>query len=137
MSNRHSFLSTTGLLRSSSSASNASFTPSAYGSSKAAKATPTLQTEKPTGRLQRLKNLKELKLSSDISPKSHSTGGIIPLDPTFIVGMAIVMSLCFVGVISFAFIGAEDTPVFKDVLNGLAQTSPGVSGAGHDDLQTY
>lgn len=130
MSNRASFLSTTGLLRSTSSASAASVYSTKSNATKPS--TITSQTEKPASRLQRLKNLKKLKLSptsSDASPKPKRriTGGVIPMGSTFIVGMAVVMSLCFVMVISFAFIGAEDAPVFKDVLNDLAQHNPGVS----------
>lgn len=45
----------------------------------------------------------------------------------FIVGMAVVLSLFYIGALSFAFIGAEDEPVFKDMLNDLAKNNPGVS----------
>ena len=88
---------------------------------------PASQSDKSTSRMPRQKHLKKLQLSTDASPKPRGTGGVIPLGPTFIVGMAIVLSLCFIGVISFAFIGAEDAPVFKSTLSDLAAENPGVS----------
>lgn len=128
MSTRHSFLSTTGLIRSSSSASTASHYPSVYGGPKSS--LPSLSEKKSaTGRFQRLENLKKLKLPdiSDAAVKLRGTGGVVPLGPTFIVGIAIIMSLFFIGAVSFAFIGAEDAPVFQNTLNDLAKSSPGVS----------
>ncbi|GJE99627.1 hypothetical protein PsYK624_158980 [Phanerochaete sordida] len=134
MATRHSFLSTTGLLRSPSSASTASYAPSfAAGSPPAAPGKPT--------RFRHFKNLKSLTLSPKAKtespapppvkpqlepPARRGSGGVIPLGPVFIVGMAIVISLFFVGALSFAFIGAEDEPVFRATLDKLAAESPGI-----------
>lgn len=127
MSTRHSFLSTTGLLRSPSSASLASTVPSMYSAHEASKPAAPMVSEKTSSRLQRVKNLRKLRLPTDVTQRLRGTSGVIPLGSTFIVGIAIIMSLFFIGAISFAFIGGEDAPAFQDVLNNLAQTSPGVS----------
>ncbi|KIP08115.1 hypothetical protein PHLGIDRAFT_56755, partial [Phlebiopsis gigantea 11061_1 CR5-6] len=42
-----------------------------------------------------------------------------------IVGIGVIMSLFFIGALSFAFIGGEDEPVFQTTLDGLAKNSPG------------
>ena len=41
--------------------------------------------------------------------------------------MAVLFSIVFIGAISLAFVGAEDDPVFQDVLNEIARDNPGVS----------
>lgn len=48
------------------------------------------------------------------------------MGPMFVVGMAVVLSLLFIGAISFAFIGAEEEQIFKDLLNDIAQNTSGV-----------
>ncbi|EKM49539.1 uncharacterized protein PHACADRAFT_265076 [Phanerochaete carnosa HHB-10118-sp] len=129
MSTRHSFLSTTGLIRSSSSASTASFSPSTSKSTKS-----TLPSFGKQGKLRNFRNLKSLTLSTKPEPekpkpekpKVRGSGGVIPLGPTFIVGISIVISLFFIGSLSFAFIGAEDAPVFRDTLDSLADQNPGL-----------
>ena len=53
--------------------------------------------------------------------------GIVPLGPLFVVGIGVVISLLFVAVISFAFIGAgEEDEIFKSTLDDIARNSPGV-----------
>lgn len=59
-------------------------------------------------------------------PPLRGAGGVIPLGATFIVGIGIVISLFFIGALSFAFIGSEDEPVFQKRLDTLAATSPGL-----------
>lgn len=107
MSTRHSFLSTTGLLRANSSASTLS----------------TRQT-----------NLGNTKVGSHIrvdnTPKTRKTvtrAGVVPLGPTFIIFIAFFFSFIFIFSISFAFVGSEDEETFKDLLNDIAHNSPGVS----------
>lgn len=125
MSTRHSFLSTTGLIRSSSSVSNANLAPSVRAGSGTSRSTKTSQDPGP-----RSKNFKKLKLGAgveSVKTKLRGSAGVIPLGPTFIVGIAVVMSLFFIGALSFAFIGAEDEPMFQKTLNELAKEHPGVS----------
>lgn len=55
------------------------------------------------------------------------TSGVVPLGPTFLVVMTVLFSVVFIGAISLAFVGAEDDPVFRDVLNEMARDNPGVS----------
>lgn len=66
-------------------------------------------------------------------------GGIIPLRITTILTLSVVFSVCFILVISFAFMGDDgDEPFFKKTLNDVAQNSPGVSDAIHlKTLKTY
>ncbi|KAI1793398.1 hypothetical protein LXA43DRAFT_1002371 [Ganoderma leucocontextum] len=53
--------------------------------------------------------------------------GIIPLGPTFLVCMAVALSLLFIGTISLAFIADEDKPpVIVAVLNDVAANAPGI-----------
>lgn len=57
------------------------------------------------------------------SPRRGNT----PLRNNTIVTLAIMLSLFFVICISLAFIGADaDEPLFKHMLNGIGQTTPGV-----------
>lgn len=130
MSTRHSFLSTTGLLRPPSSASLASTVPSIYSVQTEApvKSTQTLS-EKVSDKIPRMKNLKNLKklrLPTETAKRFRGNAGLIPLGPTFIVGIAIIMSIFFIGALSFAFIGGEDAPVFQEILDNLAHNNPGV-----------
>lgn len=74
----------------------------------------------------RSKNLKKLTLAPKLRLDLHAQAGVVPLGSTFIVGIAIVISLFFIISISFAFVGAEDEAVFKDILDSLAETNPGV-----------
>ena len=127
MATRHSFLSTTGLIR---APSNASSVVSLYPASSPVDSSTS--TQKKTKNL-KSKNIKNLTLQATPSQQQTSlkrrihSGGVIPLGPVFIVGMAVVLSLFYIGALSFAFIGAEDELVFKDMLNDLAMNDPGVS----------
>lgn len=85
---------------------------------------PAAPSEKPSNK--RLKNLKKLTLPIEAARKFRGTAGVIPLGPAFIVGIAVIMSIFFIGALSFAFIGGEDAPVFQNILDELAHTSPGV-----------
>ena len=73
-----------------------------------------------------MKNLKKLRLPIESAKKLRGTAGVIPLGPAFIVGIAIIMSLFFIGALSFAFVGGEDVPVFREILDDLANNDPGV-----------
>ncbi len=54
--------------------------------------------------------------------------GVVPLGPTFIVSMAVTLSLLFILVIMCAFISDEDeTPAFASMLDDVAANTPGVS----------
>ncbi|TCD70138.1 hypothetical protein EIP91_004608 [Steccherinum ochraceum] len=148
--NRHSFLSTTGLLRSPSSGSIMSVT-STYSqtplasSSRGTTTTPlsTSQYSKVSGpsrtRVLRghrttlpeplqpaVQTMHEFKRRS-VAPRLRTRAGIVPLGPTFLVVMAVLFSLFFVGTISFAFIGSEEeTPPFKTMLDAVARDTPGI-----------
>ena len=126
MATRHSFLSTAGLVRAPSPGpSVANANPSAYATRRQVAFGGTPSTSDPKEQ-NRSKNLKKLKLSSKFRPQAYASAGVIPLSPTFLVGLAAVISLCFIVVISFAFLGAEDEAIFKNVLDNLAETNPGV-----------
>jgi hypothetical protein len=61
-------------------------------------------------------------------PRLAGHGGIIPLQTSTILFLAITFSLLFIVSISFAFMGdGGDEPYFKKTLNAVAQDSPGVS----------
>ena len=119
MSTRHSFLSTTGLIRSPSSGSTL---PSHHASSRGTKTgnTPFFHRAKPSEKPAQPKSFHPLQ-------KLRTTAGVVPLGPTFLVIMAVLFSIVFIGAISLAFVGAEDDPVFQDVLNEIARDNPGVS----------
>ncbi|KAI0086473.1 hypothetical protein BDY19DRAFT_960057 [Irpex rosettiformis] len=123
MATRHSFLSTTGLIR---APSNASSIVSLYPAS-SPPVDAESSTQKKTKNL-KSKNIKNLTLPPTETPnlKRRAHAGVIPLGPVFIVGMAVVLSLFYIGALSFAFIGAEDEAVFKDMLNDLARNDPGI-----------
>ncbi|CCL99705.1 uncharacterized protein FIBRA_01727 [Fibroporia radiculosa] len=107
MSDRHSFLSTTGLIRASSNASTISpATHARPGSTRPGKQT---HPRKPK--------------SSAIVTR----GGITPLGPAFLVGIAVVLSLLFISSIACAFVGSDaDEPPFKGLLDGIAVNNPGI-----------
>jgi len=104
MATRHSFLSTTGLIRAPSNTGRAA-------SSRHAKSGGT-KPEQPACTRQ---------------PSIVTKAGILPLGPTFLIGIAIGFSLIFIISISCAFIGSDDDePPFKNFLNNIAETSPGI-----------
>ena len=108
MSTRHSFLSTTGLIRAPSNAS-------------------TLPHVKSTKHAQK-SGTKPKTPSRAKTVLSRTKAGILPLGTRFIVGMAILFSLFFIFSLSCAFIGTEeDEPPFKDLLDNVAANDPGVS----------
>ncbi|KAF7792627.1 hypothetical protein EIP86_003724 [Pleurotus ostreatoroseus] len=112
MSSRHSFLSTTSLLRSPSAASLAPSIPATPSSTRLGRIVRGHKRTPNDSNPVEVPNTQPRRLCGD--------NGIIPLGPMFVVGIAIVISLCFIGAISFAFIGAEDELIFRDVLNELA-----------------
>ncbi|CAL1713170.1 unnamed protein product [Somion occarium] len=117
MSTRHSFLSTTGLIRSPSAVSTIS-THASSGGTKPTKSEASVFKTKAT----RTEPLKALR----------TRAGIVPLGPTFLVVMALLFSLLFIASISFAFIGSEEGPDFKDVLDDVAQNNPGIVLVGEN-----
>ncbi|KZT09127.1 uncharacterized protein LAESUDRAFT_722833 [Laetiporus sulphureus 93-53] len=104
MSTRHSFLSTTGLIRAPSDASSSKTRrPAKFGGTKPG------QTPRNKARLTRIQ------------------AGIIPLSVPFLVGMVIAFSLIFIVSISCAFIGSDDDePPFRELLNSVAKNDPGI-----------
>ncbi|KAI0786818.1 hypothetical protein C8Q75DRAFT_720174 [Abortiporus biennis] len=118
MSTRHSFLSTTGLLRSNSSVSVAS---SYHASTRDTMRGPTtVSSPAPTP-------TPDPQAPGPNSAKKLATrAGVLPLGSTFIVILAGFFSLLFIVCISFAFMGLEDGSEFKDTLNDLARNSPGI-----------
>ncbi|KAI0076698.1 hypothetical protein K474DRAFT_1662571 [Panus rudis PR-1116 ss-1] len=108
MSTRHSFLSTAGLLRAPSSASAVS---SHYA--------PSVAPERQNSRAQSRRR-------GPIATTIPTRAGVIPLGPTFIIIIAIIFSAVFISSISFAFIGAEEEPAFRDLLNDVANNDPGI-----------
>ncbi|KAI9058304.1 hypothetical protein FKP32DRAFT_1669200 [Trametes sanguinea] len=117
MSTRHSFLSTTGLIRPPSVASVAesTITPSRHakpgGTKPGDRVHPReLQTRKPVAR-----------------------AGVIPLGPAFIVGLAVFLSLLFILAVSCAFIPDEDEKMtFGAILDNVAANTPGIVLVGDD-----
>lgn len=116
MSTRHSFLSTTGLIRPMSAASFASpaddYLPDRFA---------------PSG----ISTSRRMRKSTVPPPQTNPTlttrAGIIPLGPTFLVCMAVALSLLFIGTISLAFIADEDKPpATAAILNDVAANTPGV-----------
>ncbi|KAF9817293.1 hypothetical protein IEO21_03553 [Rhodonia placenta] len=105
MSTRHSFLSTTGLVRAPSDAgSKASSRHARFGGTKPEKKHPKSR-----------------------APALVTVAGIRPLGPMFLIGMAIGFSLIFIVSISFAFVGSdEDEPPFKEFLDNIAKDNPGI-----------
>ena len=55
-------------------------------------------------------------------------GGITPLGPSFLVGLAALLSIFFIISVSMVFVGAADEEdPFKELLDNAAQNNPGVS----------
>ncbi|KAI0365730.1 hypothetical protein BV20DRAFT_1038783 [Pilatotrama ljubarskyi] len=120
MSTRHSFLSTTGLIRPPSVASVAESTiPSRHahsGGTKPGRRTPKAAT-KPAKQ----------------PPVLRAKAGVIPLGPAFVVGIAVFLSLLFIAAISCAFISDEDErSPFADLLDDTAANTPGIVLIGDD-----
>ncbi|KAM5533434.1 hypothetical protein V8D89_012872 [Ganoderma adspersum] len=116
MSTRHSFLSTTGLIRPMSAASFASpaddYLPDRFAPSGV-----------PTSRRMR----KSAAQPPQTKPALTTRAGIMPLGPTFLVCMAVALSLLFIGTISLAFIADEDKPpATAAILNDVAANTPGI-----------
>ncbi|KAJ3556196.1 hypothetical protein NM688_g2160 [Phlebia brevispora] len=124
MSSRVSYLSTTGLIRSSSSASVAHSTRAPADGTKSVLKALRLHARTPNDSDQVGEKVQPRRLCND--------SGIVPLSPLFLVGIAIVISLCFIGAISCAFIGGEDEAIFKDLLDKIAEQSPGILLIGDD-----
>ena len=121
MSTRHSFLSTTGLIRPTSVASAASVADSYYIPNRHARSGGTTTRNIPKVATPQLQ---EQKLQKPLVTRA----GIIPLGPTFVVGMAVMLSLLFVAAISLAFIPDDDeVPAIARVLDDIAANTPGVS----------
>ncbi|KAH8104622.1 hypothetical protein BXZ70DRAFT_599275 [Cristinia sonorae] len=127
MSTRHSFLSTTGLLRTPSSGStmshmsNVTHLQAPPRGTKPGKRPLFLHRNTPP-------DPPKPKTKTSFAPVKRLTtrAGIVPLGPTFLVAMAMLFSLFFIASISFAFIGAEDEPEFRDLLNDIARNDPGI-----------
>ncbi|KAI0699303.1 hypothetical protein C8T65DRAFT_303943 [Cerioporus squamosus] len=127
MSTRHSFLSTTGLLRPSSAMSTLSMaddytTPShaRSGSTRSGRKPPSTAPPGPRPLPQSSKSL-------------TTRAGILPLGPGFLVGMAVTLSVLFILVIMCAFIPDDDeTPAFAGILDDIAVNSPGIVLIGDD-----
>ncbi|KAI0823933.1 hypothetical protein BC628DRAFT_1420370 [Trametes gibbosa] len=124
MSTRHSFLSTTGLIRPYSAASfsgDAATAPHARtGGTK-----PGRRTHKPTT------PIPSTGPSPPLAPRTKA--GIVPLGPAFIVGIAVLLSLLFTLALSCAFIADEDErPVFAAILDDAAANTPGIVLVGDD-----
>lgn len=123
MSTRHSFLSTTGLLRPASSLSNLSiaeeeevsipyYQHAQSGDTKPGrKQTDTVETRTP-------------QTTNALTTKA----GIRPLGSMFLVTMGVFLSILYIVVMMCAFIRDEDEkPVFASVLDDVAANTPGVS----------
>ncbi len=110
MSTRHSFLSTTGLVRGNTTSSTYSARQASSGGTKTGKNKQVTDDSKVTR-----------------SRKIVTRAGVIPLGPTFLIIIAFTFSVFFIASISFAFVGAEDEPTFKGLLEDIAHNNPGVS----------
>ena len=120
MSSRHSFLSTTGLIRPGSALSVVT---TAEGSAAPAHQHARSGSTKP-GR----KHTRTPAPATVPSKPLVTRAGIMPLGPGFFVCIAVFLSLLFVSVLSFAFISDEDErPAFADDLDWVAANTPGVS----------
>ncbi|KAH9850124.1 hypothetical protein C2E23DRAFT_735631 [Lenzites betulinus] len=130
MSTRHSFLSTTGLIRPPSAASfidDAAAAPHRHARPGGTK--PGRRTHKPTT------PVPSAGPSSGSSPSraSRTKAGIVPLGPAFVVGIAVLLSLLFILAISCAFIADEDErPMFAALLDDAAANTPGIVLVGDD-----
>ncbi|KAI0770235.1 hypothetical protein C8Q74DRAFT_1201513 [Fomes fomentarius] len=127
MSTRHSFLSTTGLIRPSSTMSMASTVEShipyyhhahSGGTKPGRKSSATTAPPPPP---------------PSSSKALTKRAGVVPLGPTFIVSMAVTLSLLFILVIMCAFISDEDEkPAFASMLDDVAANTPGLVLIGDD-----
>ncbi|TFK88198.1 hypothetical protein K466DRAFT_585745 [Polyporus arcularius HHB13444] len=125
MSTRHSFLSTTGLIRPSSAMSTLS-TADDYTTPSHARSGSTRPGRKPTAAT-------PLRPPPPSSKPLTTRAGILPLGPGFLVGMAVTLSLLFILVIMCAFIpDTDETPAFAGMLNDIAANSPGIVLIGDD-----
>ncbi|KAI0755042.1 hypothetical protein C8Q80DRAFT_1142550 [Daedaleopsis nitida] len=127
MSTRHSFLSTTGLIRPSSVLSTASVAESSYTSHYHSRTGSIKHGRRPTA--------KNTATPPPPLPKIPLTtkAGIIPLGPTFLVAMAVGLSLLFILVMTCAFIPDEnEKPAFAGMLDDVAENTPGIVLIGDD-----
>ncbi|TBU27218.1 hypothetical protein BD311DRAFT_846030 [Dichomitus squalens] len=121
MSTRHSFLSTTGLIRPVSAASAASVADSYYVPNRLARSEGTT-TGKPIAMPQ-----------PHVKKPPTTRAGIIPLGPMVIVSMAVTLSLLFTAAISLAFIPDDDnTSAIASMLDDVAANTPGIVLFGDD-----
>jgi hypothetical protein len=61
-----------------------------------------------------------------------ASGGIVRIQNTTLLIIAVIFSVCFILALSCAFLGDdEDEPYFKSILDEVAQTNPGVSVLNH------
>ena len=134
MSSRHSFLSTTGLIRPGSALSMASTVD--------VSANPIPTHHAPLGNT---RSGRRPVVPSESTPPTSSKplttrAGILPLGPGFLVCIATILSLLFISCLSFAFIPDEDErPAFASDLDDVAANAPGVSAhmlisCGHTHL---
>ncbi|KAL1950348.1 hypothetical protein VTO73DRAFT_5472 [Trametes versicolor] len=124
MSTRHSFLSTTGLIRPPSAAS---FTESAVPPRQA----------RPGGTKPGLKRTHRGTPTTTSPPADplpiRTKAGIIPIGPAFTVCIGVFLSLLFTLAISCAFISGEDErPPFASLLDDVAANTPGIVLVGDD-----
>ncbi|KAI0632341.1 hypothetical protein C8Q77DRAFT_918090 [Trametes polyzona] len=132
MSTRHSFLSTTGLIRPPSAASS-------YTESSSA---PAHKHARPNGTKS---SGRRTHIGTPPAPPLPTTGpnlpplkpltraGVMPLGPAFVVGIAALLSLLFVLAVSCAFIGDDDNPPpFAALLDDTAANAPGIVLIGDD-----
>ncbi|KAH9891582.1 hypothetical protein C8Q73DRAFT_762752 [Cubamyces lactineus] len=118
MSTRHSFLSTTGLIRPSSVAYIAEDDfPSQHA---------------PPRGTKRGRRTHKMKIADDL-PVHRARAGIVPLGPAFIIGLAVLLSFLFILSLSCAFLADEGAqPAFSTLLDDVAANMPGIVLIGDD-----
>ncbi|KAH9922859.1 uncharacterized protein BXZ73DRAFT_51259 [Epithele typhae] len=125
MSHRHSYLSTTGLVRPGSSLSMASVASTSEDTASTPETLPASRASSrpvPTPR-------PAAKTYKPLTTKA----GIIPLGPGFFVWISAILSLLFISCLSFAFIPDDDQrPAFGAELDDVAANSPGIVLIGDD-----
>ncbi|KAI0769006.1 hypothetical protein BD413DRAFT_86453 [Trametes elegans] len=121
MSTRHSFLSTTGLIRAPSV------------SSVAESVIPERQV-RPGGTRPGHRRTQKLATSTEQKrPVNRAKAGIIPLGPAVIVGFAVLLSILFILAITCAFIPDEqEESLFARMLDDVAADTPGIVLIGED-----
>jgi len=68
------------------------------------------------------------KVQARTAPTLRTVNGSVPIPKVFFLGLAILLSVVFVGTIMATFRGAQaGPPFFKSVLDEIAETDPGVS----------